>query len=347
MAIDLTIPANDRLVRYVASLGQTDFDYDFPLLDVSDLDVWRFRAGVEQILLLDQDYSVVDAGQQNGGHIVLLAAALAGDIFAIDGGRTIERMTALQPGPRSFEGINDELDRMAVMLQELRRDVGRAVRLSPTDVEAAIRLPRLDERAGKSLQFDAQGRAMPGLSGDDISAARDTAVASATQSTSSATQSVASASQASASAAQSVDSASQSSTSAMQAEQARDASIAASEHMAWSFDFDSSIVEADPGVGKFRFDQADFSAAGWLYISEHSAQGDLSGLMEIWDDSTSILKAQVLIKDPLFPTNWLEFYITGQVVDAGSWRKMPISPISQNGAILNGTSTLLRVQRKW
>lgn len=129
------------------------------------------------------------------------------------------------------------------------------------------------------------------------------------------------------------------------AEAARDAAIAASETLAWGYTFDSGTADADPGSAKLRFNHATFGSATYIYISETADEGDISALMAVWDDSSSAIKATVQIRDPLTPTTWLEFYITGAITDAGTYRKIPISPIAAGGVLSNGATIRLAVTR--
>lgn len=129
------------------------------------------------------------------------------------------------------------------------------------------------------------------------------------------------------------------------AEAARDAAIAASENLAWGYTFDSGVTDSDPGTGKFRFDNATFMSATFLYISQTADEGDISSVIDSWDDSTSSNKATIKVRDPISPSNWLEAAVTGNSVDAGNYWKIPITPVAISGSIVNGLSVLLGAVR--
>ncbi len=129
------------------------------------------------------------------------------------------------------------------------------------------------------------------------------------------------------------------------AEAARDAAIAASENLAWGYTFDSGVTDSDPGTGKFRFDNATFMSATFLYISQTADEGDISSVIDSWDDSTSSNKATIKVRDPISPSNWLEAAVTGNSVDAGNYWKIPITPVAISGSIANGLSVLLGAVR--
>ncbi len=82
-----------------------------------------------------------------------------------------------------------------------------------------------------------------------------------------------------------------------------------------------------------------------MYINETSDEGSLAATMDVWDDSSSTIKATVKVRNPLDTSEWFEFYVSGNITDAGTYRKVPITPIASNGTILNGTSVLLGVFR--
>ena len=130
-----TIPYSARKAGpYVATAGQTSFDFAFPVLAEGDIDVYRLRAGVETLLTLDTDYTVTGAGDQDGGSIVLMSGAEDGDIIAIDGDLLKQRTSSYVGGtPFKTAFIDADLNRLAIMVQELARESGRSVRRSPID----------------------------------------------------------------------------------------------------------------------------------------------------------------------------------------------------------------------
>lgn len=178
--------------------------------------------------------------------------------------------------------------------------------------------------------------------------AATSASASAGSASSSATSQSAAAASASASAGSATAASGSATAAAASATSAQTYAAAAagySESMAWGFVFDTGTGDADPGTNKLRFNNATFLDATYLYINEAAVEGDLSALMDTWDDSTSSIRAEVEIRNPLSPTQWYDFYINGAIVDAGTYRKVPILPIATGGAVGNGTSIRVAVTR--
>lgn len=147
MAI-LTIPFSTRKAGpYTATAGQTVFFFGFPILAAADLDVWRERAGVATPLTLGVDYTVTGAGDPSGGQITLTAAALLDDIIAIDGDLLKERATSFVGGtPFQAASIDFDLNRMAIMVQELAREISRSIRRAAVDEHSGeLTLPQVTE----------------------------------------------------------------------------------------------------------------------------------------------------------------------------------------------------------
>lgn len=172
-----------------------------------------------------------------------------------------------------------------------------------------------------------------------------TASTNAATATSASSTASTSATAAAASATAAAGSATDASASATAAQGYAAAAAGYSESMAWGYTFDSATTDADPGAAQFRFDNATFASATYLYISKTAVEGDLSALMAVWDDSSSDIKAEVEIRNPLAATEWWDFYIIGSGVDATTYVKFPITPVAASGSIGNGTALRLAVTR--
>lgn len=158
----MTIAVNLRTVGYVATAGQTVFGVPFPLTDAADRDalkVARARAGVEAVLVRGTDY-VVDIVTGTTCNVRLLVGATLNDILVIDGARPIERNSAFVSAEAYRSGDhNNEIDRVIIMIQEIRRELARTLRRRPTDSGNNIlpmerdRVPYIDA-AGNLVSLD-------------------------------------------------------------------------------------------------------------------------------------------------------------------------------------------------
>lgn len=153
----IQVPLNDRAERYTASGGQTTFDVGFPVLAAADLEVKRLRGIIVATLAYPADYTISNIGAQSGAQVLLTAGATAGDIIAIDGKRPAERVSNFGVGPFKPDDINLDLNSIMLAVQELRRDLDRALRIDSLDAASVARLPLAADRALKTLTFDAAG----------------------------------------------------------------------------------------------------------------------------------------------------------------------------------------------
>lgn len=140
---------------YTAANAQTDFAANFPAIDSSAIGVLQIRGGTGTILA-GSAYSVVDE-TDNGFTLRLAAGATAGDTLFIFSELTAERDQAYGSIVRAA-AADQEAQRLYGHVQELRRDLGRALR-SPVN-EQLQELPPAASRASNVLGFDSQGRPM-------------------------------------------------------------------------------------------------------------------------------------------------------------------------------------------
>ena len=143
--------------QYTASDSQTDFTYSFPIFD--DLDLKVYIGPVEQTLTTD--YTVSGAGTDNGGTVTLLTGATTGDIVTIYRDMPVKRTSDYQNnGAFLAETINDDLDKLAMMVQQLDFDLNnRVLRFGQftTGIPLSEFIESDTDRAGKVLGFDING----------------------------------------------------------------------------------------------------------------------------------------------------------------------------------------------
>jgi len=149
----------EPFVQYVAAASQTVFDYPYPIFQDADLVV--LVDGVEQALTTD--YTVTGEGEDTGGTVTLVTALAGGEIVTIYRDIAIERDTDIaQNGPWSSVAYNDEQDKTYLLLQQLKRDTRRALRI-PLSAEVDSTDIELDPTnyANKYLTFDSDGKPTP------------------------------------------------------------------------------------------------------------------------------------------------------------------------------------------
>jgi len=159
----MTVPINDRRIQYVAIASQTIFPYDFEIFSEQEVEVIKTIAatGASQTLILTNDYTVTNVGNDNGGNIVLNSGTENDDVITITGKTLVERNTDFnQAGNFLMSDLNDQLDRLTRISQESSTSGSRAVTLKDADTADSLQLPVTSERISKFLAFDSNGEAI-------------------------------------------------------------------------------------------------------------------------------------------------------------------------------------------
>lgn len=140
--------------QYTATSGQTIFPYTFPIFDKDDLVVIQEGTTLTE----GTDYTVSGVGDEDGGDVTLTTGATTGDTITIYRDIALERLVDYQDsGDFLASDVNDDFDRQLFMIQQLNRDVQRALRVSQDDEIASTQIGDLNTRANKLLAFDASG----------------------------------------------------------------------------------------------------------------------------------------------------------------------------------------------
>jgi hypothetical protein len=154
----MTLPANTRRDRYVASDGQTVFPYTFRIFAAADLVVERLRGNVTTTLQLTTHYTVSGIGDDAGGNVTLTQGAEAGDIIAIVSNQPNQRSTDFtESGDFRAAALNAEFDRIWIAVQQVSQDVSRQITRPLSDPTASYVLPPAGVRANKYLAFASDG----------------------------------------------------------------------------------------------------------------------------------------------------------------------------------------------
>jgi hypothetical protein len=138
--------------QYAADGVQTDFPYDFPILEATDL----------QVVFDDGDapgsYSVTGVGLSEGGDVEFDTAPVSGTRVTLYRDMPFSRETDFQEsGDFRASVINEELDRMAMLLQQAEMIVEDGLHKHAYDADDSLILPIAADRAGKVLGFDEVG----------------------------------------------------------------------------------------------------------------------------------------------------------------------------------------------
>lgn len=116
----------DPTNQYVATAAQTNFVYDYPIREETDIDVYQTPNGDEpddlgQKLILNVDYTLTGVGSESGGEVVLAVGATAGDRITIYRNMPLERLqNYVQNQEFNVESFNRDFNNIIMMMQQLR-----------------------------------------------------------------------------------------------------------------------------------------------------------------------------------------------------------------------------------
>jgi hypothetical protein len=155
MAID-NVEDVARRVQYVAAAAQTAFDYTFPIFDDDDLVV-----EVDGVVQTKTTHYTLDGVGEDAGGTVTFVTPMDGDeVVTLYSDTAIQRTSDLQQnGPLASSTLNDEFDRVTVILQELREKIGRAVRFpfNATASNASLEMTPISSWLGKFIRVSSAG----------------------------------------------------------------------------------------------------------------------------------------------------------------------------------------------
>lgn len=115
-----------------------------------------------------------------------------------------------------------------------------------------------------------------------------------------------------------------------------------------AINFDSSTSMADPGSADMRFNHATPASVTQIAISANSAETgnpDLSAYIATWADSTSTVKAFLVIRKDGEPATFAIYTITGAITDNGTWLQIPVAHTTSTGTFSNTDGLHLQQSR--
>lgn len=119
--------------------------------------------------------------------------------------------------------------------------------------------------------------------------------------------------------------------------------IAAGGAVSLQYTFSTTTTDADPGAGTVRLSSATQNTATVIRADLSGADGsDLTGVLALFDDSTSTNKGYLTIRHSTTPTKWLVFSVTS-VASPSGYRNITASCVASSTAspFTNGDAVLL------
>jgi hypothetical protein len=150
---ELVVNDTRALIQYLADGVQASFVYPFPVLAAEHLAVVLDDGSTPTGL------TVSGVGDSAGGTVAFAAPPAAGRLVTLYRDMPLERSTDFQQaGEFRAAAINAELDRLALMIQQIETLASAALRPPPGDADLSPLLPDAAARAQRILSFDADGR---------------------------------------------------------------------------------------------------------------------------------------------------------------------------------------------
>ncbi len=155
---DIPINAIDRRIQFTGNTGLGPFAFTFNILADSDIVVYKN----DTLLTLTTDYTISTSADGTGSVTLTGSgngtALVSSDFLTIVGGRQLARTTDfVTAGDLLASSLNEQLDSNVIMVQQLDEKIERTLRIDQSDVTADMVLPKKDDRANKTLGFDANG----------------------------------------------------------------------------------------------------------------------------------------------------------------------------------------------
>jgi hypothetical protein len=114
------------------------------------------------------------------------------------------------------------------------------------------------------------------------------------------------------------------------------------------YNFSVSIADSDPGTGVIRYNSSTLGSVTELYIDDLSiGSTNSTAWYDTWDDSTSTIKGYLTFqeRDSLVNANVHVFAVTGSVVPATGYYKIPVQFISGTSLYADATQLVIAFQR--
>ena len=141
-------------IQYSGDGSRTTFGFPFPVLASDDLLVFVND-------MQTTGFGIDGLTDPAGGEVTFVDAPAAGTtITLLRRTEGIRETEFVDGGPFRAAAINAELDRVLLLIQEDREELGRALRGLPSEGELDFCLPPSAERANRLLGFDSAGRPM-------------------------------------------------------------------------------------------------------------------------------------------------------------------------------------------
>ena len=312
--------------RSASGDGSNDtFSYNFKIFDDDDITVIirTDSTGAETTKTKTTHYTVTGVGSASGGNVVFTSGNIPASGETVVLLRTTARTqltdyVANDPVPAATH--EDALDKLTFIVQELEEEIGRAIKVSKTNIIATSEFTTsAADRANKLLSFDGSGDLTVTTGKVDTVTASVSAVSAGGSPTASATYTAASGALALAFGLVTGNTGATGNSAGMQ------------------LTFSNSTSDADPGAGKLALNNATIASVTEMYFDDVDDNGaTISTFVQTFDDiSNATARGIISIEKEGTPSTFALFKVTGAVTNASGYTKVPVGHLASNGSFSN------------
>jgi hypothetical protein len=320
----MTVSTTTNRASYSGNGSTTAFAYGFKIFADADLTVIiRSSAGVETTKTLTTHYTVSGAGTDSGGNVTFTTGNVpaSGETVVILRKLTLTQATDyVANDPFPAESHEDALDRLTMISQQHDEAIGRALKVSQTNVIATSEFTTsATDRANKLLSFDASGDLTVTEGKVDTVTASVSAVSAGGSPTASATYTASSGALALAFGLVTGNTGATGNSAGMQ------------------LTFSNSTSDADPGAGKLALNNGTVASVTEMYFDDVDDNGaTISTFVQSFDDiSNATARGIISIEKEGTPATFALFKVTGAVTNASGYTKVPVGHLASNGTFSN------------
>jgi hypothetical protein len=320
----MTVSTTTNRASYSGNGSTTAFAYGFKIFADADLTVIiRSSAGVETTKTLTTHYTVSGAGTDSGGNVTFTTGNVpaSGETVVILRKLTLTQATDyVANDPFPAESHEDALDRLTMIAQQHDEAIGRALKVSQTNVIATSEFTTsATDRANKLLSFDGSGDLTVTEGKVDTVTASVSAVSAGGSPTASATYTASSGALALAFGLVTGNTGATGNSAGMQ------------------LTFSNSTSDADPGAGKLALNNGTVASVTEMYFDDVDDNGaTISTFVQSFDDiSNATARGIISIEKEGTPATFALFKVTGAVTNASGYTKVPVGHLASNGTFSN------------
>jgi len=155
------ITTTENRVSYATNGSTVAFPVPFRFIESDELTVIVQILGVNTVATEGTDYSVTGVNDPDGGLVTFNTAPATGTLFIVRDSAARQEVDLVSKDNFRAETVEEALDRMTMLIQELRRKVRHCIHTQITESEADLvhlELPYYVDRASTLMGFDGEGQ---------------------------------------------------------------------------------------------------------------------------------------------------------------------------------------------